>query len=340
MKVSVLGGAGYTGGELVRLLLGDPEAELVQVTSRRLAGRPITSAHPNLRQVPAPLFTDSGRLERVDVLFCAMPPGEVAKRLDELLAHGRLLVDLSPDFRLRDDALVAAAYAPAPGRGLIAATFAPGLPELYRDRIRGAERISVPGCMAMAAVLALRPLAAGGVVDGEVLVDARTGSSGSGARPTAGSHHAERDGAMRVYKPTGHRHQAEIVQACAVPVRMTVTGVPMVRGVQVVLHVRTREPVTKARLWALYREAYAGEPFVRLVAQNSGLHRLPEPAVLSGTNFCDIGFEIDADGHRVVVVAALDNLVKGAAGAALQSANVALGRPEGSGLGFVGLHPL
>jgi N-acetyl-gamma-glutamyl-phosphate/LysW-gamma-L-alpha-aminoadipyl-6-phosphate reductase len=340
MKVSVLGGAGYAGGELVRLLLGDEETELVQVTSRRLAGRPIASAHPNLRRLPAPAFTDPGRLERVDVLFCAMPPGEVAERLGDLVAHSGLLVDLSPDFRLRDDALVASAYRPAPGRGALAATFAPGLPELYRDRIRGADRIAVPGCMATAAILALRPLAEAGLVDGEVLVDARTGSSGSGARPTAASHHAERDGAMRVYKPTGHRHEAEIVQACEVAVRMTVTGVPRVRGVQVVLHVRTAAPVTKAHLWSLYRGAYADEPFVRLVAQGTGMHRLPEPAVLSGTNFCDIGFEIDGDGRRVVVVAALDNLVKGAAGGALQSANVALDRPEDTGLRFVGLHPL
>nr|AGS49853.1 N-acetyl-gamma-glutamyl-phosphate reductase [uncultured bacterium esnapd17] len=339
MKAAVLGAAGYVGGELVRLLLQHPGFDLVQVTSSRLAGKPIWMAHPNLRHVRELTFTSPTELDSVDVLFAALPRGEAAQRLDELGRAARMVVDLGPDFRLHDDERIAAVYGPAPGRAEVARTFVSGLPELHRAALRDATRISVPGCMATAAILALHPLTAAGLVEGDVLVDARTGSSGSGGQPTPASHHAERSGAMRVYQPVGHRHEPEIEQACGVRARMTVTAVPRVRGVQVIVHARARQPVRRAELWQVFREAYGQEPFVRLVAQRTGVHRQPDPSFLSGTNFCDIGVDADADGRRVVVVAALDNLVKGAAGGAVQSVNVATGRPESEGLEFSGLHP-
>jgi LysW-gamma-L-alpha-aminoadipyl-6-phosphate/LysW-L-glutamyl-5-phosphate reductase len=194
--------------------------------------------------------------------------------------------------------------------------------------------------MANAAILALHPLAAAGLVDGPVIVDARTGSSGGGTTPDEGSHHPERSGALRMYKPHGHRHTAEIEQACGVPVRMSVTGVEAVRGVQVVCHVMPSRPVTERDLWAVYRDAYGDEPFIRLIRERSPLRRLPEPKILSGTNFCDIGLALDPGGERVVVVSALDNLVKGGAGNAVQCLNLAFGWDERTGLGFAGLHPV
>ncbi|MBB2910417.1 N-acetyl-gamma-glutamyl-phosphate/LysW-gamma-L-alpha-aminoadipyl-6-phosphate reductase [Streptosporangium becharense] len=340
MRAVVLGGTGYVGGELIRLLLHHPKIELAQAASRRLAGRPLRLAHPNLRHVRHLAFTDPADLRPADVLFCALPPGETAAMRHRLAGLADVVVDLSPDFRLRDQQTHERVYGPAPGRAEAAAAFVPGLPELYRDRLAGARRVSVPGCMATAAILALTPLAEAGLVEGEALVDARTGSSGSGATATAASHHAERAGAMRVYGPAGHRHEAEISQACGVTARMTVTAVPRVRGVQVVAHVSPRRPISRAELLALFRGRYAGEPFVRLVADRSGVHRMPDPKILDGANFCDIGVAADADGRRVVVVAALDNLVKGAAGGAVQSANLALGLDETAGLDFPGLHPV
>jgi len=193
--------------------------------------------------------------------------------------------------------------------------------------------------MATAAILALHPIVAESLVEPDVLVDARTGSSGSGNRPTPAGHHAERSGVMRVYEPVGHRHQAEVDQACAVRSSMTVTAVEAVRGVQVVLHVRPVRPLEERDLWGTYRRHYAAEPFIRLVNQKRGIHRWPEPKILSGTNFCDVGFAVDADGCRVVLIAALDNLVKGGAGNAVQCANIAAGLDEAAGLEFAGLHP-
>jgi N-acetyl-gamma-glutamyl-phosphate/LysW-gamma-L-alpha-aminoadipyl-6-phosphate reductase len=194
--------------------------------------------------------------------------------------------------------------------------------------------------MANAAILAVHPLATAGVVDGTVAVDARTGSSGGGSTPDAGSHHPERSGALRIAKPFGHRHTGEIEQACGVPVRMTVTAVEAVRGVQVVCQVTLAEQLSERDVWALYRNAYQHEPFVRLVRERSALHRLPDPKILSGTNYCDIGLALDPDGRHLVVASALDNLVKGSAGNAVQCVNIAKGWDERDGLRFAGLHPV
>ncbi|MFF8725815.1 N-acetyl-gamma-glutamyl-phosphate reductase [Streptomyces sp. NPDC015171] len=326
MKVSVLGAAGYVGGELVRLILGHPGLELVQATSRRYAGGPLGAVHPNLRHVAAPRFTDPEHLETVDALFTALPAGEARKLLPRLAGSAQVLVDLGRDFR--------------DPRDTESAGFVPGLPELHRAELAGADRISVPGCMATAAVLGLHPLAEAGAVDGDVLVDARSGSSGSGATPGESTHHAERQHALRIYRATGHRHQDEIARLTGLRTRMTVTAVPLVRGVQVIAHVRPARPLTRAEVWELYRRRYGAEPFVRLVARRAGLHRLPDPQFVTGSNFTDVGFDLDADGGRVVVVAALDNLVKGAAGGAVQSLNAALGLPESTAVDFPGLHPV
>lgn len=324
MRASVVGATGYVGGELVRLLIGHPEISLVHATSRKHAGRPVGHVHPNLRHTDLQ-FSSPDKLEPVDVAFVALPRGAFGAAPDPVHAHARTIVDLSPDFRDPDIAC--------------SAGYVIGLPELYRDTIHGATRISVPGCMATAATLALRPLVVSGFVQGDVIVDARTGSSGGGIVPSEASHHAERQNAFRVYSPAGHRHEPEIAHMCGVRARMTVTAVPTVRGVQAVLHVRTPRPVTRDQVWSAYRDVYTSEPFVRIVAQRSGVHRLPDPQFLAGSNFTDIGFEVDADGYRIVAVAALDNLVKGAAGGGVQSFNVAHGLPEDAGLGFPGLHP-
>ncbi|WP_067478877.1 N-acetyl-gamma-glutamyl-phosphate reductase [Actinomadura hibisca] len=337
VRAGVVGASGYIGGELLRLLLGHPHVEVATATSTRLAGRRVDTAHPNLRGVTDLAFVSPESLEPVDVLFLATPHKQTMARMPEFLGLAGQVVDLSADFRLRDPAAFARYYGePHTAPGLLDG-FACGLPELHRKELADADRISVPGCMATAAILALAPAVE--LIEPDVIVDARTGSSGSGATAGPANTHAERSGALRVFAPTGHRHEAEIAQATGLSVRMTATGVEAVRGVQVLCHVRLVEGVGERDLWRAYRERYAVEPFVRLVAQRRGPHRLPDPKILSGSNFCDVGFATDGQG-RATLVAALDNLVKGGAGGAVQSFNVRRGWPERTGLAFPGLHPV
>jgi len=325
VKVSVLGAAGYTGGELLRLVHAHPELDLVQAISRRHAGRPVGEVHPNLQHLGLTFFAPQ-ELDRVDTAFLALPAGAATEIEAEVSERAATIVDLSPDFR--------GGAASASG-----SRYRTGLPELFADELAGATRISVPGCIATAAVLALEPVRRAGLVAGDVVVDAKSGSSGSGAEPVPASHHAERARAFRVYRPAGHRHEAEIAALAGVRARMTVTAVPAVRGVQVVCHVPASRPVTRKEVLRVLQSAYRDRPFVRVVARGRGVHRMPDPQFLAGSNFVDVGCAVDEDGQRIVLVAALDNLMKGAAGGGVQSLNVANELPEDAGLEFPGLHP-
>ncbi|MBY8869541.1 MULTISPECIES: N-acetyl-gamma-glutamyl-phosphate reductase [Streptomyces] len=339
MRATVIGAGGYIGGELVRLLLQHPHLELAQATSTRLRGRPLTAAHPNLRGQSDLSFVAEEDLKESDVVFLAVPHGASAKNIAAWSALAPMVVDLSADFRLHDPVRRERHYPGAAPDEVWLSRFRPGIPELHREELRGASHISVPGCMANAAILALHPLAAAGLVEGPALIDARTGSSGGGRTPDEGSHHPERSGALRMAKPHGHRHTAEIEQACEVPVHMTVTGIEAVRGIQVACHITPSRAVTEREVWALYRAAYRDEPFVRLVRERSALRRIPDPKILSGTNYCDIGLSLNAEGDHLIVVSAIDNLVKGGAGNAVQCFNIAVGHDETAGLAFAGLHP-
>lgn len=198
----------------------------------------------------------------------------------------------------------------------------------------------MPGCMATAGMLAVLPLVNADLLSAEMTVSALTGSSGSGSAAGPQNQHAERSGAMRVFAPSGHRHSAEIAQFSGVPVRMMATAVEAVRGVQVACIAKLSGVVTPAAVHALYRDAFRDEPFVRVVNERRGAHRMPEPKFLSGTNICDVGIVVSEDGEHVTAVSALDNLGKGGAAAAIQCLNVRQGFPEGLGLSFPGLHPI
>ncbi|HST48459.1 N-acetyl-gamma-glutamyl-phosphate reductase [Jatrophihabitans sp.] len=341
LTVAVVGGAGYIGGELIRLVLGHPDLELAAVTSRRLAGRRLDGTHPNLRGTTDLSFVAPDQLGRYDVLLLATGHTETMHSMPDLLGRADVVIDLSADFRLADPAQYRRYYQVEHPHPELLDSFVPGLPELHRKRLVEADRISVPGCMATAAILALQPLADAGLVAGLVTVDARTGSSGSGATPSPANLHAERSGAMRVFAPSGHRHQAEISQSIGGrPVSMTATGVEAVRGVQVVCRVPVVEGVDERTLRLRYREFYRDERFVRVVTTRTGLYRLPEPKILTGTNYCDVGFAVDEQHQQVLAIAALDNLVKGGAGNAVQCLNIRFGLPEHAGLDFIGLHPV
>ncbi len=340
IRAAVVGAAGYVGGELLRLLLGHPRVTVTQAVSTRLPGRRVDGVHPNLRGQTDLAFRGQEDLDDCDVLLLATPHRATMRLLPKLAPRAGMVVDLSADFRLRDPATYARWYGVEHAAPDLLPEFVTGCPELFREALRGADRISVPGCTATAATLALHPLAAAGLIEPLVVVDARSGSSGAGAAAGAANVHAERSGAMRVFAPLGHRHQAEVAQLTGLEVCMTATGVEAVRGVQVVCHARASAPLDERALRRVYRERYAGEPFVRVVAHRHGTHRYPEPKILLGSNYCDVGFAVDAASGQVTLIAALDNLVKGAAGNAVQCLNIRMEWPERLGLEFPGLHPI
>jgi N-acetyl-gamma-glutamyl-phosphate/LysW-gamma-L-alpha-aminoadipyl-6-phosphate reductase len=344
VKAGIIGAGGYAGGELLRLLLGHPEVTGIVAGSESLAGKPVSAAHPNLRKRTDLQFVRYEDVHGCDVLFLSLPNG--THRADEFEGRAGLLIDLSSDHRLTDASEYQRWYGephPHPDR---LGRWVYGIPELHRDEIKGAQRVTGAGCNATAAILALLPLFAADVVDRTrpIVVECKVGSSEGGREPSEDSHHPERVGVVRSFRPVGHRHTAEIEQELTLGgarprVDLSVTAVELVRGVLATAHVYVDRPVEDRDLWKIYRERYASEPFVRIVKERAGIFRYPEPKLLAGTNFADVGFAADPRGDRVVALCAIDNLVKGAAGNGVQAMNVACGMPEDAGLGFTGLHP-
>ena len=340
IRVSIVGASGYTGGELLRLLLSHPHVEVGQATSERLAGKLVHNAHPNLRAATRLKFSSASGIEPCDVLFLCLPHGQSMARIDEFRALAPRIVDLSADFRLRDPAGYVRWYGREHPRPDLLGAFVYGVPELHRDALPGAAFAACAGCNATATILALRPFCRRGLVESTV-VEVKAGSSEGGNASSAASHHPERSGAVRSYKPSGHRHVAEMIQELGTGhVHFSATSIEMVRGILATCHVFLAEPVSEKDVWKMLREDYAAEPFVRIVKERSGIHRYPEPKLLAGTNYCDIGFERDPDSNRLVVISAIDNLMKGAAGQAVQAFNLMHGLDETTGLEFPGLHPI
>jgi N-acetyl-gamma-glutamyl-phosphate/LysW-gamma-L-alpha-aminoadipyl-6-phosphate reductase len=343
LRVSIVGASGYVGGELARLLLFHPEVELAQVTSERLAGKPFTSAHPNLRGRTALQFVPANKVEPCEVLFLALPHGEAARKIEQFAMLAPRIVDCSADFRLRDPDAYARWYGESHPAPEWLPKFVYGLPELHRDQIRGASYVSGVGCNATAANLALLPLARAGLLDAarDLVIEVKVGSSEGGAQSSDSSHHPERSGVVRSFAPTGHRHTAEIAQATGLTqVHLSITSVELVRGALATAQIFPRERLSEKDLWRTFRAAYSGEPFVRIVRERQGVYRLPEPKILAGSNYADVGFALDEATGRVVSICAIDNLMKGAAGSAVQSMNLMCGFDERAGLEFTGLHPI
>ncbi len=339
IRLSIVGGSGYAGGDLLRVLLFHPEVEIVQVTSERHAGKFVASVHPNLRKLTKLKFSAISELEPCDVLFLGLPHGHTMSRLDEFESLATTLIDLSADFRLNDPDHYAKWYGKPHTNPQRLKDFVYGIPELHRQAMVGAKRIASAGCNATATILALHPLYQAGLVESAV-VEVKAGSSQGGNSFSEASHHPERSGVVRSYKPTGHRHVGEMQQELGADnIHFSATSIEMVRGILATCHVFLSKPLQEKDVWKLYRAAYGEEPFIRIVKERSGIHRYPEPKLLAGSNYCDIGFETDPHSNRLVVVSALDNLMKGAAGQAVQAFNIAHGFPESTGLEFPGLHP-
>ena len=250
-------------------------------------------------------------------------------------------MDLSADFRLKDPELYRRYYGEHPRPDLLG-RFVYAVPELYREALKGADWIAGAGCNATATLLGLYPLLKAGVLKPTpIFVTLLISTSAGGAEASPASHHPERAGSIRVYKPTGHRHTAEVVENLPgrPEVHLTAIATDRVRGILMTAQCFVQDGWSERDVWQAYREAYAGEPFIRLVKQKKGVHRYPDPRFVQGTNYADIGFELEEDTGRLVVMTAIDNLVKGTAGHALQALNVRMGWPETLGLDFPGLHP-
>lgn len=344
LKVSIVGASGYTGGELLRLLLWHPNVEVCEVTSERHAGKFVYSVHPNLRKRTQLRFRRADDVKPCDLLFLCLPHGQAMGEIESFRALAPKLIDLSADFRLNDVSEYQHWYGMPHQCSNLMREFVYGIPELHREEIRNANLVTGAGCNATATILALFPLFRRGLVDlDRTVVEVKVGSSEGGNAATEASHHPERSGAVRSFMPTMHRHGAEIVQELSFERRIRIyfsaTSIEMVRGVLATCHVFLRESLEDKDIWKIYRENYGNEPFIRIVKEANGIYRYPEPKLLSGTNYCDIGFQKEKGSDRLVVLSALDNLMKGASGQAVQSFNLMNGFEETLGLEFPGLHP-
>ncbi len=342
-RVSIIGGSGYTGGELLRILLDHPQVELAQITSRQHLGEYAYQVHPNVRKRTSLKFSDPDLVEPVDVLFLALPHGQAQHKIDAYAGLAPNIVDLSADFRLRNPADYQRWYGEAHAAPEWLGRFVYGLPELHRQELRSAHYVSGVGCNATASNLALLPLVKAGLLENgkPIIIEIKVGSSEGGAEGNPGSHHPERSSVIRTFSTFGHRHTAEVMQELGLQnISLTMTSVDLVRGALATAHATLKPGAATKDLWKAYRTAAAENPFLRIVKEQRGVYRVPEPKILAGSNYADLGFDLDEANRHVIAMCAIDNLMKGASGSAVQCMNLMLGFEETLGLEFMGLHPI
>jgi N-acetyl-gamma-glutamyl-phosphate/LysW-gamma-L-alpha-aminoadipyl-6-phosphate reductase len=345
INIAIAGGSGYTGGELLRLLLYHPHVEVSQVTSETFTGKFLHKAHPNLRKISAKKFDSLNSLQKCDLLFVCLPHGESMRNMTRFNQIAPKIIDLSADFRLNDVALYKKWYKHEHPFPEYLDKFVYGIPELHRKEMQNTNWVSSAGCNATATILGLYPLFKNNLVEQDkTVVEVKVGSSEGGNKVSSATHHPERSGCVRSFKPTQHRHIAEIIQELSfgniIKIHFSGTSIDMVRGVLATCHVFLKDKIEEKDIWKLYRDAYSDEPFIRIIKERDSIFRYPEPKLLIGSNFCDIGFELDQNTNRIVVMSAIDNLMKGAAGQAVQALNLMNGFDEITGLEFPGLHPI
>ena len=337
IRVAIFGGSGYGGSELLRILLFHPHVEVVFVTANEHAGKAVGEVHRNLNGLTDLNFVVAPEsIDHVDCVFLALPHGQAMDIVPRLPKDVKA-IDLSGDFRLRDQNIFEKHYKLQHTAMNAQAEFVYGLTETNREAIRSARLIANPGCFATATLLGMAPLVANGLLSGRVVVDAKTGSSGSGAKAAANTHHPQRMTSFYAYKPFTHQHVPEIEQELAHVgdwtnelVFMT-HSLPVARGIFASIYAEARNDVTEAELRTIFADYYRDSFFVRVVSGS------PDINWVKTTNFCDIGFA--TRGKQIVIFSAIDNLVKGAAGQAVQNMNLMFGLDETTGLKLVGTNP-
>ncbi len=340
IKVAIFGGSGYGGSELIRILLSHPQVEISIITANEHAGKPVSEVHRNLHGLTELWFSTTPdnpeTLDQIDCVFLALPHGQAMGIAPRLPASVKV-IDLSGDFRLRDQNQFQEHYGREHTEMAAQKEFVYGLTETKREAIKNARFISNPGCFATATILGLAPLVAKDLINGRVIADAKTGSSGSGAKAAANTHHPQRMNSFYAYKPFAHQHVPEIEQELhaigdwqSELVFMT-HSLPVARGIFASIYVETKQQMFEDEARSLFADFYRESFFVRLVKGS------PDINWVKTTNFCDIGFAVR--GRQLVVFSALDNLVKGAAGQAVQNMNLMFGLDEKIGLMLVGTNP-
>ena len=343
-KVAVFGASGYTGLELMRLLARHPGVDLALLTSREYQGRPVAEVFPALAQIVKLSFVPpdpSAVASAAEVVFLAVPHKTAMELVPPLLSAGLRVVDLSADFRFRDQAVYEAWYQPHSAPELLEKAVY-GLPELHRNKIRTARLVGNPGCYPTCVILGLAPLVKGRLVFPDSLIaDCKSGVSGAGRGASLTTSYCEVTDSLRAYKVAEHRHSPEMEQELSLlagqTVKITFTPhlVPMSRGILGTLYAQLVKPLTDDHIHKVYRAFYRDQPFVRLQPPGTW----PSTQQVRGSNYCDLGFKVDRERGRVIVVSAIDNLTRGAAGLAVYNFNLMMGFPETLGLDLAPLAP-
>jgi len=345
VKVGIIGATGYTGSELVRILYRHPEVELVALTTRSYIGMPMHEVYPHLNKYSR-LTCEEQDLAKIfdisDVVFVALPHGHAMPVAIEAARRGKKMIDLGADFRFSDFQVYEEWYKVEHGAKDLLADAVYGLPEVNRDKIKGAWLVANPGCYPTSAVLALAPLLQQKLIDtGSIVVDSKSGVSGAGRGLSLGSHFCEVNENFKAYNVAAHRHTPEIEQALSriageqITVTFTPHLLPITRGILSTVYAKLSSDADVGQIRQLYRDYYEDEFFVRVLPDGT----LPQTKWVAGTNHCDIGVTVDRRTGRVIVISAIDNVVKGASGQAVQNMNIICNLPEDTALAGPGLYP-
>ena len=344
VKVAIFGASGYTGQELTRILLGHPDVQLVAVTSRRFAGLPVAEVFPSLYGLTSLKYQNSTPEEIAgicDIVFLALPHGVSMAIAPVFMASGKKVIDLSADYRLRDLATYEAWYAKHSSAQILKDAVY-GIPELYRLKIKNAKLVANPGCYPTSIILGLAPALKNKLLDvSTIIADSASGVSGAGRDPQTGSLFCEVDGGFKAYKVGKHRHTPEIEQELSAlagenfPITFTPHLLPVKRGILSTIYATLKKDIKFSEIYALYSSFYAAEKFVRVCSAGS----YPNISSVAGSNYCDIGLAHDPRTKRIIIIAAIDNLIKGAAGQAVQNMNIVCSFEEDAGLKTAPLYP-
>lgn len=345
MKVGIVGASGYVGQELLRILLSHPKAEVTKITSRQLAGKKISELYGNFTGRTELRFSEkieNEELAELDFVFLALPHGVASHWVTEEVLNQVKVIDIGADFRIKDKEVYETWYKTEHGSESLLKEAVYGLTEWNQEKIKEAKLLSNPGCYPTASAMAAIPLLKGGLVQSKtIILDAKSGVSGAGRGVSQGVHYAEVNENFKAYGVATHRHTPEIEQTLsdaggeAITLNFTPHLLPMSRGILVTMYASLKAGVTKTQVDQAFQMAYADQPFVRIMPEGV----LPETKWVKGSNFCDLAWRIDERTNRVIVISCIDNLIKGAAGQAIQNMNLMAGWPEELGLLSVGQFP-